>query len=73
MAAIPKGSIVRQKVVPIEGTVDKTEFDESKNMLKYHVTYTGADKAPTARWFSEDELTLVSTPKPEGEAASTTK
>lgn len=54
---IAKGTAVRQKVPVIEGVIDDAKLDTDTGKINYHVTFTGADGEPSARWFNEDEIT----------------
>ena len=57
---IPKGTTVRQKVPAIEGVVEDAKLNTETGEIDYHVTFTGADGEPSARWFKESELGTLS-------------
>ena len=62
MASIKLGTVVRQKVTPIEGPVTGYALDESDGSTKVRVDYTNESGEPSQRYFEEDEVEIVPTP-----------
>lgn len=59
MAAIKKGSEVRQIVRAIKGTITDIRYDADKGTFLYLVDYKLEDGTPAQRWFDQTEVEEV--------------
>lgn len=57
--SIKNGDRVRQKAPTITGEVVETKYDNDKNALTHLVAFTGDDGEAHERWFSADELEVL--------------
>lgn len=62
-----KGDNVRQVVMPIEGTVATLAIVDDK--VQFEVAYTGDDGETHSRFFTEDQIELVSEPEEPSEGS----
>jgi hypothetical protein len=60
--AIKLGTVVRQKVTPIEGPVTSYELDRTNGETLLHVEFTDANGDVSAKFFREDEVEIVPPP-----------
>jgi hypothetical protein len=56
MSPLTKGTLVRQVVPIISGTVERIVFDEEAHQLSYLVAYADADGHAAERWFAQDQI-----------------
>jgi hypothetical protein len=60
--ALKLGTVVRQKVTPIEGPVAAYDLDKDNGSTLFLVEYTNDEGEPASRYFKEEELEVVPVP-----------